>query len=222
MQTLILAPQTGVFSGQIRTGRRDRRLSIGGRGDPARTPSSLFRQARSLREAIPPSSAILLHRLRLELIRVLATQCTHQTPSRSQRSLSEVSTISREGQEPVFALMSRLTINRLGARGEGVAQSPDGSIFVPYALAGETVAAEVDGSRGTLVEVLTPSPHRIAPFCRYFSRCGGCAVQTLAADSYARWKRDLVASALRRAGLTNEVSDLADAHAAGRRRAIFH
>ena len=119
-------------------------------------------------------------------------------------------------------MMSRLTIDKLGARGEGVAQGPDGLIFVPYALAGETIAAEVDGSRGTLVEVLTPSPHRIAPFCRYFSRCGGCAVQTLAADSYARWKRDLVTSALRRAGLTNEVSDLADAHGAGRRRATFH
>src|ERR1700730_10968918 len=119
-------------------------------------------------------------------------------------------------------MMSRLTIDRLGARGEGVAQGPEGLIFVPYALAGETIVAEVDGSRGTLVEVLTPSPHRIAPFCRYFSRCGGCAVQTLAADSYARWKRDLVTSALRRAGLTNEVSDLADAHGAGRRRAAFH
>ncbi len=119
-------------------------------------------------------------------------------------------------------MMSRLTIDRLGARGEGVAQGPEGSIFVPYALAGETIAAEVDGSRGTLVEVLTPSPHRIAPFCRYFAHCGGCAVQTLAADSYARWKRDLVVSALRRAGLSNEVSDLFDAHGAGRRRAAFH
>ncbi|MGH6846182.1 MAG: class I SAM-dependent RNA methyltransferase [Methylocella sp.] len=115
-----------------------------------------------------------------------------------------------------------LTIDRLGARGEGVAQSPDGSIFVPYALAGETIVADVDGSRGALVEVLTPSPHRIAPCCRYFSHCGGCAVQTLAADSYTRWKRDLVTSALRRAGLTNEVLDLADAHGAGRRRATFH
>ncbi|HEV7911236.1 MAG TPA: RNA methyltransferase [Methylocella sp.] len=119
-------------------------------------------------------------------------------------------------------MMSRLTIDRLGARGEGVAQGPEDLIFVPYALAGETIAAEVDDSRGTLVEVLTPSPHRIAPFCRYFSRCGGCAVQTLAEDSYARWKRDLVTSALWRAGLTNEVSDLADAHGAGRRRAAFH
>jgi 23S rRNA (uracil1939-C5)-methyltransferase len=119
-------------------------------------------------------------------------------------------------------MMSRLTIDRLGARGEGVAQGPEGLIYVPYALAGETIAAEVDGSRGTLVEVLAPSPSRIAPFCRYFSRCGGCAVQTLAADSYARWKRDLVASALRRARLAFTVADLADAHGAGRRRATFH
>jgi 23S rRNA (uracil1939-C5)-methyltransferase len=115
-----------------------------------------------------------------------------------------------------------LTIDRLGARGEGVAQSPDGLISVPYALAGETIAAKVDGSWGRLAEVLTCSPHRIAPFCRYFAHCGGCAVQTLAADSYARWKRDIVTSALRRAGLTNEVLDLADAHGAGRRRATFH
>jgi 23S rRNA (uracil1939-C5)-methyltransferase len=119
-------------------------------------------------------------------------------------------------------MMSKLTIDRLGGRGEGVAQGSDGSIFVPYALAGETILAEVDGSRGKLAEVLTPSPHRIAPFCCYFSRCGGCAVQTLAADSYARWKRDLVASALRRAGLAITVADLADAHGAGRRRATFH
>jgi 23S rRNA (uracil1939-C5)-methyltransferase len=129
---------------------------------------------------------------------------------------------SPEDWEPVFAMMSKLTIDRLGGRGEGVAQGPDGSIFVPYALAGETILAEVDGSRGKLAEVLTPSPHRIAPFCCYFSRCGGCAVQTLAADSYARWKRDLVASALRRAGLAITVADLADAHGAGRRRATFH
>ncbi|MGA7386077.1 MAG: hypothetical protein WBW81_15705 [Methylocella sp.] len=43
---------------------------------------------------------------------------------------------------------TRLTIDRLGARGEGVAQGPDGSIFVSHALAGESIAAKVDGSRG--------------------------------------------------------------------------
>jgi 23S rRNA (uracil1939-C5)-methyltransferase len=122
----------------------------------------------------------------------------------------------------MISLNTRLTIERLGKRGEGIAQGPGGLIFIPYALAHETIIAEADGSRGTLVEVLTPSPDRIDPFCRYFSRCGGCAVQTLSADSYARWKRDLVAKALQRAGLTIEVLDLVDAHGVGRRRATFH
>lgn len=122
----------------------------------------------------------------------------------------------------MISLNTRLTIDRLGQRGEGAAQGPDGLIFIPYALAGETIVAEIDGARGTLVEVLVPSPDRIASFCRYFSRCGGCAVQTLSAESYARWKRDLVANALQRAGISFDVADLADAHGVGRRRATFH
>ncbi|MCI0736537.1 MAG: RNA methyltransferase [Beijerinckiaceae bacterium] len=117
---------------------------------------------------------------------------------------------------------TRLTIDRLGDRGEGVARSTGGLIFVPYALAGETIIAEVDGCRGKLTEVAGPSPYRITSSCRYFSLCGGCAVQTLAARPYALWKRDLVANALRRAGVKADVSDLIDAHGEGRRRAAFH
>lgn len=117
---------------------------------------------------------------------------------------------------------AKLTIERLGDRGEGVARGPDGLIFVPYALGGETIIAEVNGPRATLAEVLTPSPDRIAPFCPCFSRCGGCAVQTLAPYAYARWKRELVVSALRYGGLNAKVSELVDAHGEGRRRGTFH
>jgi 23S rRNA (uracil1939-C5)-methyltransferase len=116
----------------------------------------------------------------------------------------------------------RLTIDRLGDRGEGMAVTPGGPVYVPHALEGETIAAEVDASRGRLIEIITPSKDRIAPHCPYYARCGGCAVQTLAAPAYAGWKRDLVAAALRRAGLTAKVLDLADAHGEGRRRATFH
>lgn len=122
----------------------------------------------------------------------------------------------------MISFNTRLAIDRLGRRGEGVAHGPDGLIFVPYALAGETIIAEVDGSRGTLIEVLTRSPGRIAPFCRFYSRCGGCAVQALREETYAQWKRDLVSGALQRASLHAEVAALIDAHGAGRRRATFH
>ncbi|WP_036257767.1 class I SAM-dependent RNA methyltransferase [Methylocapsa aurea] len=119
-------------------------------------------------------------------------------------------------------LNARLHVERLGQRGEGLARGPEGPVFIPYALADETIIAEVDGSRGRLVEIVTPSPNRIDPFCRYFSVCGGCAVQTLAAAPYAQWKQSLLVVALKQAGLAATVEPLVDAHGEGRRRATFH
>jgi 23S rRNA (uracil1939-C5)-methyltransferase len=119
-------------------------------------------------------------------------------------------------------LNARLRIERLGPRGEGVATGPEGAVSVPYALPGEAILAEVDGARGKLVEVRTPSPDRIPAFCRYFASCGGCAVQTLAFGPYAQWKRGLLVEALRQAGLEPSVEELVDAHGEGRRRATFH
>jgi 23S rRNA (uracil1939-C5)-methyltransferase len=116
----------------------------------------------------------------------------------------------------------RLTIERLGQRGEGVARLDGVTIFVPYALPGESVLAELDRGHGRLVEIVTPSPERVAAFCRYFTLCGGCAVQTLAARPYAEWKRGLVAHALQQAGVVAEVGPLVDGHGEGRRRATFH
>jgi 23S rRNA (uracil1939-C5)-methyltransferase len=116
-------------------------------------------------------------------------------------------------------LAAKLTIERLGERGEG----QHGMVFVPYALAGETIIAEVDGERGHLVELLGPSPDRIASICQYYGICGGCAVQTLAEAPYRTWKRDLVTEALRHANVAaSQISDLIDAHGEGRRRATFH
>ncbi|MFO1104214.1 MAG: methyltransferase [Methylocystis sp.] len=116
----------------------------------------------------------------------------------------------------------RLFIQRLGVRGEGVALLHEKRVFVPYALAGESVTVEADGERARLIDVLEASPQRIAPICPYFTNCGGCAVQALRADHYAAWKRGLVESALQNEGVTCAVALPIDAHGAGRRRVTFH
>lgn len=121
-----------------------------------------------------------------------------------------------------FDLNARLTIERLGARGEGVSRKAGGPVFVPYALPGETVLAEVDGDRGKLVEILAASADRIAPVCPLYGECGGCAVQTLRHESYLAWKRELLVDALRAARIETDVRACVDAHGAGRRRAVFH
>ncbi len=115
-----------------------------------------------------------------------------------------------------------LQIERLAQRGEGIARASHGIVLTPYALPGDEILAEVDGERGRLLEVLTPSPDRIAPFCPHYSVCGGCAVQALAPMPYAAWKRDIVVAALHHAKIDASVGALVDAHGDGRRRATFH
>jgi 23S rRNA (uracil1939-C5)-methyltransferase len=53
-------------------------------------------------------------------------------------------------------------IERLGAQGDGVAQGPDGLLFVPFTLPGELVKVDAkagDGRAEALV-ILEPSPER--------------------------------------------------------------
>jgi 23S rRNA (uracil1939-C5)-methyltransferase len=119
----------------------------------------------------------------------------------------------------------RVTIARLGHRGDGLAEAAAGPLYVPYTLPGETVEVErVPGhpDRRRLLRVDAPSPDRIVPICPHFGACGGCAVQHWHTDRYRPWKRDLMVTALKQAGLATEVEDLIDAHGEGRRRAVFH
>jgi 23S rRNA (uracil1939-C5)-methyltransferase len=122
-------------------------------------------------------------------------------------------------------VVERLTIIGIGHRGDGIAQGPDGAIFVPGALPGETVEVEkVAGhaDRRRLLQVESESSERIAPICPHFGVCGGCAVQHWDEVHYRAWKRGLVVEALRQAGLDAPVAELLDAHGEGRRRAVFH
>ena len=118
-----------------------------------------------------------------------------------------------------------LLIDHVAHRGDGVAFAGSEAIYVPYTLAGETIEADrVAGhpDRARLLAVTTASPERIAPFCRHFGVCGGCAIQHWQADRYRAWKRDSVVETLRQAKLDCEVAPLVDAHGAGRRRITLH
>lgn len=122
-------------------------------------------------------------------------------------------------------MTERLVIESIGHRGDGVASSAHGPVYVPYTLPGETV--DVDGvpghpDRRHLLNVLAPSPERVPAFCPHFGVCGGCAIQHWTEDRYRDWKRALVAEALQSARIETTVDGLIDAHGNGRRRAVFH
>ena len=122
-------------------------------------------------------------------------------------------------------MTEQLTIARLGHRGDGIADTNTGPVFVSYTLPGEVVTVEpVAGhpDRRHLVHVDKPSHERATPVCKHFGQCGGCAIQHWSLAEYHLWKRSLVVEALEHAGLIAPVEPLIDAHGQGRRRATLH
>jgi 23S rRNA (uracil1939-C5)-methyltransferase len=123
-------------------------------------------------------------------------------------------------------ILETLVIERLGAQGDGIAESRDGpvsngSVFVPFALPGETVRAETRAGRARLMEVLTPSPERHPPRCAHYTVCGGCSLQHLNDAPYLAFKRDAVRAALASRGLDVEVAPAIAVPPRTRRRATF-
>lgn len=92
-------------------------------------------------------------------------------------------------------------IERLGTEGVGLARTAGGLIPVPDTLPGERVRIRHQGKAASLLDLLSASPDRVAPPCRHFTRCGGCALQHLAPTPYAAFKRSLIRDALARQGL---------------------
>ena len=122
-------------------------------------------------------------------------------------------------------MIEHLTIARLGHRGDGIADTDSGPLYVPYTLPGEVVEVEPfpgHPDRRHLLRVETASAERIAPVCPHFGVCGGCQTQHWDFARYRDWKRGVVVETLRQARLDAPVGELIDAHGEGRRRAVFH
>lgn len=119
--------------------------------------------------------------------------------------------------------MQDLTINAIGAQGDGLARFDDGKpAFVPLTLPGETVRAQMDGARGEVVEILNPSADRVDPACKHFGHCGGCALQHWAPEPYLAWKAEQIRIQLSMEGLETEILPTFASPPASRRRVALH
>ena len=111
--------------------------------------------------------------------------------------------------------------------GEALGRDESGRVvFVPYAIAGEEVIAEIVAekkgyARARLVEIVKPSPVRVTPRCPHFppspspvgtgegeggrgmrmgGGCGGCQWQHIAYDAQLQFKADIVREQFARIG----------------------
>jgi 23S rRNA (uracil1939-C5)-methyltransferase len=116
----------------------------------------------------------------------------------------------------------KVTIDRLGHLGHGVATIPDnGPIYVSGVLPGEIVEGNLEGDRLTDAKIVTPSTERVKPPCRHARTCGGCQLQHASDAFVAHWKQDVVAGALAGQGLSAVFLPLQTSPPQSRRRATL-
>jgi 23S rRNA (uracil1939-C5)-methyltransferase len=98
-----------------------------------------------------------------------------------------------------------LFVERLVQGGDGLAQLDGLKVFVPYSAPQEQVRARIarraaDYAVAEIVEVVEPSPLRVAPACPYYGRCGGCQLQHISHQGQRVAKKALVNETLQRLG----------------------
>ena len=76
-----------------------------------------------------------------------------------------------------------VTIHGIGSSGEGVGRVDDFTVFVPFALPGETVKVVINMVKktyatGRLLEIVTMAPNRIDASCELYGFCGGMPTTT--------------------------------------------
>lgn len=98
-----------------------------------------------------------------------------------------------------------LEIIDLGSSGEGIGRAEGLAVFVPGALPGDVITAEITENKGRfakgrLISVLKPSEDRIEADCPYFGLCGGCSLRNYKYEAQLAWKESFVRENLKRIG----------------------
>lgn len=96
-------------------------------------------------------------------------------------------------------------IEDIGIDGEGIGKAEGLTFFIKDALPGDVVTAAVMKLKKSygyarLLEVLTPSPHRVLPKCPISRKCGGCQLQALNYAGQLNFKQQKVMNHLIRIG----------------------
>lgn len=96
-----------------------------------------------------------------------------------------------------------INITDIGINGEGIGKIDNFTIFVEGALPNEKVNIKIikvkkNYGYGKLIKVITPSPYRKEPICKYFNKCGGCNLLHLDYNQQLNIKSKFIQSNLKK------------------------
>ncbi len=98
-----------------------------------------------------------------------------------------------------------VTIQDMGVNGEGIGRVNGYTLFIKDAVIGDVVEAKVTKAKknygyARLMNIITPSEHRVEPVCPFARKCGGCQIQELSYEKQLEFKQNKVLENLERIG----------------------
>jgi 23S rRNA (uracil1939-C5)-methyltransferase len=124
----------------------------------------------------------------------------------SDNSPTEVSSeLPNSSQSLKQGNVVEIEITDISESGEGVGRVGNQVVFVPDTVTGDVISARLvtvkrQYAHGKLLEIITPSPHRVRPSCIVADKCGGCQLQHIDYDYQLTAKENQVIQALKRIG----------------------
>ena len=109
--------------------------------------------------------------------------------------------------------LCQVTIEDMGTEGEGVGKIDGYTLFIKDAVIGDKVEAKIMKAKknyayARLEKVLSPSPFRVDPKCKYHKQCGGCQIQAMDYEKQLQFKHQKVRNNLIRiGGIREEIID---------------
>ena len=98
-----------------------------------------------------------------------------------------------------------VTIQDMGVNGEGIGRVNGYTLFIKDAVIGDVVEARVTKAKknygyARLMNIITPSEHRVKPVCKFARKCGGCQIQEMSYEKQLEFKQNKVLGNLERIG----------------------
>ncbi len=98
-----------------------------------------------------------------------------------------------------------VNISDMSSEGEGVGKVDGYTFFIKDTVIGDEAQIRVTKLKknygyGRLEKVLTPSPFRVEPSCRFHKQCGGCQIQAISYQKQLSFKQDKVRNNIVRIG----------------------
>ncbi|MBR4628946.1 MAG: class I SAM-dependent RNA methyltransferase [Treponema sp.] len=95
---------------------------------------------------------------------------------------------------------------KMVAGGDCMGRANGKTVFIPYAIPGETYEAEItksfrDYDNAKITKIIEKSNHRVEPFCKLYGICGGCNMQHIDTEMQVELRKQILRDAFTREGI---------------------